>query len=89
MPADFQSPNAPPATPFDMAVLNRLDRFHLADDVINRVPMLGSAASYAKQVIRDRLIEHAAFIRVHGEDMPDIKDWRWVGHSIAALNPIG
>jgi len=64
-------------TPFDMAVLNRLDRFHLADDAINRAPAVGSAASYAKQVIRDRLTEHAAFIRAHGEDMPDIKDWRW------------
>jgi xylulose-5-phosphate/fructose-6-phosphate phosphoketolase len=64
-------------TPFDMAVLNDLDRFHLAGDVIDRVPALGSKAAYAKQDLRDRLIDHKQYIREHGEDMPEIRNWRW------------
>jgi len=64
-------------TPFDMAVLNDLDRFHLVDDVIDRVPKLGSLAAYAKQAIREKLIEHREYIREHGEDLPEIRDWRW------------
>jgi xylulose-5-phosphate/fructose-6-phosphate phosphoketolase len=64
-------------TPFDMVVLNKLDRFHLAADVIDRVPKLGSVAAYAKQAIRDKLTEHAAYIRERGEDMPEVKEWRW------------
>jgi xylulose-5-phosphate/fructose-6-phosphate phosphoketolase len=64
-------------TPFDMAVRNEIDRFHLAADVIDRVPGLGAAAGYAKQRLRDRLIEHRAHIREHGEDLPEIRTWRW------------
>ena len=64
-------------TPFDMAVLNEIDRFHLAGDVIDRVPRLGSKAAYAKQFIRDRLIDHKNYIRIHGDDMPEIKNWEW------------
>ena len=64
-------------TPFDMCVMNELDRFHLAGDVIDRVPTLGVAAAYAKQAIRDRLIDHARYIARHGEDMPEIRNWRW------------
>ncbi|MCI0467369.1 MAG: phosphoketolase family protein [Beijerinckiaceae bacterium] len=64
-------------TPFDMAVRNGLDRFHLAGDVIERVPKLGASAAYARQAIRERLIEHKLFIAEHGIDMPDIRDWRW------------
>jgi len=64
-------------TPFDMCVLNDLDRFHLVVDVIDRVPQLGSQAEYAKQWIRDRLIEHKLYINEHGEDMPVIRDWQW------------
>jgi xylulose-5-phosphate/fructose-6-phosphate phosphoketolase len=64
-------------TPFDMVVLNDLDRFHLAADVIDRLPQLGYRTAYAKQTIRDKLIEHRAYIRRHGEDMPEVTDWRW------------
>jgi len=64
-------------TPFDMVVRNELDRFHLVADVIDRVPKLGPVAAYAKQAIRDKLIEHARYIRTHGEDLPEIRGWRW------------
>ena len=64
-------------TPFDMAVLNELDRFHLVGDVIDRVPGLGPRAAYAKQAIRDKLIEHKQYIHKHGQDMPEVSEWRW------------
>ncbi len=64
-------------TPFDMVVLNELDRFHLAGDVIDRLPQLGARAAYFKQAIRDRLIDHKQYIEKHGEDMPEIDGWRW------------
>jgi xylulose-5-phosphate/fructose-6-phosphate phosphoketolase len=64
-------------TPFDMLVMNELDRFHLAIAAIDRLPELGSDAARARQHFRDRLIAHAAYIREHGEDMPEIRDWRW------------
>ena len=64
-------------TPFDMCVMNDLDRFHLVDDVIDRVPQLGARAAYAKQAIRDKLIEHKQYIAEHGEDMPEISGWMW------------
>jgi xylulose-5-phosphate/fructose-6-phosphate phosphoketolase len=64
-------------TPFDMAVRNDMDRFHLVSDVIDRLPQLGSRAAYAKQAIRDKLIEHRHYIREHGDDMPEITGWRW------------
>jgi xylulose-5-phosphate/fructose-6-phosphate phosphoketolase len=64
-------------TPFDMVVRNDLDRFHLVSDVIDRLPKLGYLAAYAKQAMRDKLIEHKAYISQHGEDMPEVKDWRW------------
>ena len=65
------------STPFDMVVMNDLDRFHLVADVIDRVPALGPRAAYAKQAIRDKLIEHKQYIAKHGEDMPEILSWRW------------
>jgi xylulose-5-phosphate/fructose-6-phosphate phosphoketolase len=64
-------------TPFDMAVLNDVDRFHLVADVIDRVPALRARAAYAKQAIRDKLIEHKHYVAKHGEDMPEIEEWRW------------
>ena len=64
-------------TPFDMAVLNDLDRFHLASDAINRLPQLGARAGYLKQWISDRLVDHRRYIREQGEDMASIRDWRW------------
>jgi xylulose-5-phosphate/fructose-6-phosphate phosphoketolase len=64
-------------TPFDMVVRNDMDRFHLVGDVIDRVPKIGSRAAYAKQAIRDKLIEHKEYITKYGDDMPEIRDWRW------------
>jgi xylulose-5-phosphate/fructose-6-phosphate phosphoketolase len=64
-------------TPFDMCVRNDLDRFHLVGDVIDRVPQLGARAAYAKQAIRDALIDHEEYIYEHGEDAPEISGWRW------------
>jgi xylulose-5-phosphate/fructose-6-phosphate phosphoketolase len=64
-------------TPFDMAVLNDIDRFHLVADVIDRVPQLGARAAYFKQAIRDKLIEHKQYIREYGQDMPEVRQWKW------------
>jgi xylulose-5-phosphate/fructose-6-phosphate phosphoketolase len=64
-------------TPFDMVVLNKLDRFHLAADVIDRVPRLQAIGGHAKQHLRDRLVEHGEYIRQHGEDLPEVRDWKW------------
>ncbi len=65
------------STPFDMVVLNDLDRFHLVADVIDRVPKLGYIAAYTKQLIRDKIIEHKQYIVKYGIDMPEIRDWKW------------
>ena len=64
-------------TPFDMAVLNDLDRYHLAADAIDRLPQLGARAAYVKQLLADRLTEHRMYIREHGQDTPAIRSWRW------------
>ncbi len=64
-------------TPFDMVVLNDLDRFHLVADVIDRVPKLGYLAAYAKQTIRDKKIDHKTHIFQYGDDMPEIRNWTW------------
>ncbi len=66
-------------TPFDMAVLNDLDRFHLAAAVIDRVPKLGERATLVQQELRSKLLEHKAYIRQHGEDIPEVRDWKWNG----------
>ncbi|HEU4853987.1 MAG TPA: phosphoketolase family protein, partial [Nitrosospira sp.] len=67
-------------TPFDMTVLNDLDRFHLVMDVVDRVPKLSSKGAYLKQLMRDKLIDHKHYIRQYGEDMPEIRDWHWPSH---------
>jgi len=64
-------------TPFDMVVINDLDRFHLVMDVIDRVPTLDDKAAYVKQKLQDKLIEHQHYIEKHGEDMPEIRNWSW------------
>ena len=65
-------------TPFDMAVLNDLDRFHLAGDAIDRLPQLGARRRrICDRYLTDQLTEHRSYIREHGEDMPAVRDWRW------------
>jgi xylulose-5-phosphate/fructose-6-phosphate phosphoketolase len=66
-------------TPFDMVVRNDLDRFHLVSDVIDRVPGLAARAAHVKQMLRDKLVEHEEYICRRGEDLPEIRDWRWPG----------
>ena len=64
-------------TPFDMVVLNEMDRFHLVQDVIDRLPQLGERAAYAKQAIRNALLEHRYHINESGEDHPFVLGWKW------------
>ena len=72
------------STPFDMCVMNDLDRFHLVGDVIDRVPQLGARAAYAKQAIRDKLIDHKEYISRYGDDMPEISGWTWGRQALSA-----
>jgi xylulose-5-phosphate/fructose-6-phosphate phosphoketolase len=64
-------------TPFDMTVLNDLDRFHLVMDAIDRLPRTGDKGIYLKQQLRDKLIEHRQYINKNGQDMPEIRNWNW------------
>jgi len=64
-------------THFDMAVLNDIDRFHLAGDVVDRVPRLARIGAHFKQSLRDKLIEHKNYIRTYGQDMPEVRNWKW------------
>ena len=64
-------------TPFDMVVLNDLDRFHLVGDVVDRVPNLGASVAHLRQKMRDKLIEHKHYINEHGQDMPEVLNWSW------------
>jgi xylulose-5-phosphate/fructose-6-phosphate phosphoketolase len=68
-------------TPFDMAVLNGIDRFHLAEAVIKRVPKLQPRAAGVVEIIQNKLMEHYRYIREHGDDMPEIRNWKWVAHA--------
>jgi xylulose-5-phosphate/fructose-6-phosphate phosphoketolase len=78
-------------TPFDMVVMNDLDRYHLVQDVIDRVPGLGSRAAHVRQAMGDKLIEHKLYTRQHGQDMPEVREWRWqpepsAGTAVSASN---
>jgi len=64
-------------TPFDMTVMNDLDRYHLAGDVVDRVPRLRRVGAHFKQFLRDKLVEHKQYVREHGDDMPEVKNWVW------------
>jgi len=64
-------------TSFDMTVLNELDRFHLVMDAIDRLPQTGSKGTYLKQMLQDKLIQHKEYIHLNGEDIPEIRDWKW------------
>jgi xylulose-5-phosphate/fructose-6-phosphate phosphoketolase len=64
-------------TPFDMPVQNELDRFHLVIDVINRLPQTGTKGTYLKQELQNKLVEHKQYIHKYGEDMPEVRNWKW------------
>ena len=64
-------------TAFDMTVLNDLDRFHLAMDAVDRLPQTGAAGVYLKQQLKEKLLEHRQYIEKYGQDLPEIRDWKW------------
>jgi xylulose-5-phosphate/fructose-6-phosphate phosphoketolase len=64
-------------TPFDMTVLNEMDRFHLVMDTIDRLPQTGEKGIYLKQQLRDKLVEHRQYIDKFGQDLPEIRNWKW------------
>jgi xylulose-5-phosphate/fructose-6-phosphate phosphoketolase len=68
-------------TPFDMTVLNQIDRYNLAIDVIDRVPRLRNVSAHAREWLRDKLIEHKRYIREHGQDLPEVREWQWTSGS--------
>jgi xylulose-5-phosphate/fructose-6-phosphate phosphoketolase len=58
-------------------VMNQLDRLHLVEDVIDRLPQLGSMAAYARQIIREKLIDHEQYVTQYGVDLPEVRNWTW------------
>ena len=64
-------------TPFDMTVMNDLDRFHLAMDTIDRIPQIADKGAYLKQELKDKLVEHKQYIRKYGMDLPEVRNWKW------------
>jgi xylulose-5-phosphate/fructose-6-phosphate phosphoketolase len=64
-------------TPFDMCVLNDIDRYHLFIDVVDRIPRLAKMRAYVRNVAEGKLIDHKHYIEEHGDDMPEIRDWKW------------
>ena len=71
-------------TPFDMCVMNEIDRFHLAMDAIDRVPRIAAIGAHVRQTLRDKLTAHWSYVREHGDDMPEIKEWKWWPHKTNA-----
>jgi xylulose-5-phosphate/fructose-6-phosphate phosphoketolase len=71
--------NGTTTTPFDMLVLNDMDRFHLVMDVIDRVPGLNQTAAWLRQEMADTRIRHRTWVRTHGEDLPEVTGWTWAG----------
>ena len=64
-------------TPFDMRVQNNIDRFNLVIDTVKRLPQLGNTAAYVIQEMRDKLIEHRQYITTYGQDLPEVREWKW------------
>jgi xylulose-5-phosphate/fructose-6-phosphate phosphoketolase len=74
-------------TAFDVRVQNDLDRFHLVQDVVDRLPQLGTQGAYLKQLMQDKLIEHKLYIARHGQDLPEIRNWKWSAPKADAATP--